>query len=147
MAQTKQSAALGFIFVTIFIDVLGLGIIIPVLPKLLQVMGHLDVNQASKYIGWLTFVYAFMQLLFASIMGNLSDRFGRRPVLLISLFGFGLDYAVIAFAPTIAWLFVGRVIAGIYPGQALLRQPLISLMLVPAISGQQISAWWALRPL
>ena len=113
MAKIKQSAALGFIFVTIFIDVLGLGIIIPVLPKLLQVMGHLDVNQASKYIGWLTFVYALMQLLFASIMGNLSDRFGRRPVLLISLFGFGLDYAVIAFAPTIAWLFVGRVIAGI----------------------------------
>jgi len=113
MSKTKQSAALGFIFVTIFIDVLGLGIIIPVLPKLLQVMGHLDVNQASEYIGWLTFVYAFMQLLFASIMGNLSDRFGRRPVLLISLFGFGLDYAVIAFAPTIAWLFVGRIIAGI----------------------------------
>ncbi len=113
MPKIKQSAALGFIFVTIFIDVLGLGIIIPVLPKLLQVMGHLDVNQASKYIGWLTFVYALMQLLFASIMGNLSDRYGRRPVLLISLFGFGLDYAVIAFAPTIAWLFVGRIIAGI----------------------------------
>ena len=113
MSKTKQSAALGFIFVTIFIDVLGLGIIIPVLPKLLQILGHISVNQASKYIGWLTFVYASMQLVFASIMGNLSDRFGRRPVLLISLFGFGLDYAVMAFAPTIAWLFVGRTIAGI----------------------------------
>jgi len=113
MSKTKQSAALGFIFVTIFIDVLGLGIIIPVLPKLLQILGHINVSQASKYIGWLTFVYASMQLVFASIMGNLSDRFGRRPVLLISLFGFGLDYAVMAFAPTIAWLFVGRIIAGI----------------------------------
>jgi len=113
MAQPKQSAALGFIFVTIFIDVLGLGIIIPVLPKLLQILGHIDVNGASKYIGWLTFVYASMQLLFASIMGNLSDRYGRRPILLISLFGFGLDYAVMAFSPTIAWLFVGRIIAGI----------------------------------
>ena len=107
MAKTTQSAALGFIFVTIFIDVLGLGIIIPVLPKLLQVLGHINVNRASEYIGWLTFVYASMQLIFASIMGNLSDRYGRRPILLISLFGFGLDYVVMAFAPTIAWLFVG----------------------------------------
>ena len=109
----KPSAALGFIFVTIFIDVLGLGIIIPVLPKLLQVLGHISVNRASEYIGWLTFVYASMQLIFASIMGSLSDRYGRRPILLISLFGFGLDYVVMAFAPTIAWLFVGRTIAGI----------------------------------
>jgi len=113
MAKSKNSAALGFIFVTIFIDVLGLGIIIPVMPKLLEILGHINVNEASEYIGWLTFVYASMQLIFASIMGNLSDRYGRRPILLISLFGFGLDYAVMAFAPTIAWLFVGRTIAGI----------------------------------
>src|SRR5471030_2638547 len=113
MAKTTQSAALGFIFITIFIDVLGLGIIIPVLPKLLQVLGHINVNRASEYIGWLTFVYASMQFVFASIMGNLSDRYGRRPILLISLFGFGIDYVIMAFAPTIAWLFVGRTIAGI----------------------------------
>jgi len=113
VTKPGRSAALGFIFVTIFIDVLGLGIIIPVLPKLLQVLGHINVNRASEYIGWLTFVYASMQLIFASIMGNLSDRYGRRPILLISLFGFGLDYMVMAFAPTIAWLFVGRTIAGI----------------------------------
>src|SRR5258708_34519280 len=113
MPRVKQSAALGFIFITIFIDVLGLGIIIPVLPKLLQVLGHIDVNGASKYIGWLTFVYASMQLIFASIMGNLSDRYGRRPILLISLFGFGIDYVVMAFASSIAWLFVCRTIAGI----------------------------------
>src|ERR1700744_5999329 len=109
----KTSAALGFIFVTIFIDVLGLGIIIPVLPKLLMILGHINPNEASEYIGWLTFVYASMQLIFASIMGNLSDRYGRRPILLISLFGFGLDYMVMAFAPPIAWLFLGRTIAGI----------------------------------
>ncbi|WP_259069469.1 TCR/Tet family MFS transporter [Mucilaginibacter sp. X4EP1] len=113
MAKSKQSAALGFIFITIFIDVLGLGIIIPVLPKLLQTLGHIDVREASRYNGLLTFVYASMQLIFASIMGNLSDRFGRRPILLISLFGFGIDYMVMAFAPTILWLFVGRTIAGI----------------------------------
>ncbi|MBS1531943.1 MAG: TCR/Tet family MFS transporter [Bacteroidetes bacterium] len=111
--KLNKKAALGFIFVTIFIDVLGLGIIIPVLPKLLQILGHIDVNKASEYIGWLTFVYASMQLIFASVMGNLSDRYGRRPILLISLVGFGLDYVVMAFAPTIAWLFAGRTIAGI----------------------------------
>ena len=113
MAKPKTSAALGFIFVTIFIDVLGLGIIIPVLPKLLQTLGHIDINTASRYNGLLTTVYAVMQLVFAAVLGNLSDRYGRRPVLLISLFGFGIDYLFMAFAPTIGWLFVGRTIAGI----------------------------------
>jgi len=113
MAKTRHSAALGFIFVTIFIDVLGLGIIIPVLPKLLQTLGHIDNSTASRYNGWLTFVYASMQLIFASVMGNLSDRYGRRPVLLISLFGFSIDYMFMAFAPSITWLFAGRTIAGI----------------------------------
>ena len=113
MAKTKQSAALSFIFITIFIDVLGLGVIIPVLPKLLMALGHIDVNTASRYNGWLTTVYAIMQLIFAAILGSLSDRYGRRPVLLISLFGFSIDYMFMAFAPTIGWLFVGRIIAGI----------------------------------
>jgi len=93
--------------------VLGLGIIIPVLPKLLQSLGHIGLPDASRYNGLLTTVYATMQLLFATLLGNLSDRYGRRPVLLISLFGFGIDYMVMAFAPTIAWLFVGRTISGI----------------------------------
>ncbi|MES2112854.1 MAG: TCR/Tet family MFS transporter [Bacteroidota bacterium] len=109
----KKNAALGFIFITIFIDVLGLGIIIPVLPKLLEVLGNIDISKASTYIGWLTFVYASMQFAFASVMGNLSDRYGRRPILLISLFGFAIDYLVMAFSPSILWLFVGRTIAGI----------------------------------
>jgi DHA1 family tetracycline resistance protein-like MFS transporter len=109
----KRSAALGFIFITIFIDVLGLGIILPVMPKLLQTLGHFDISTASKYNGWLTLIYASMQLVFASIMGSLSDRYGRRPVLLISLFGFSIDYIFMAFAPSIAWLFVGRFIAGV----------------------------------
>ncbi|MFD2865992.1 TCR/Tet family MFS transporter [Mucilaginibacter antarcticus] len=111
--KSKRSAALGFIFITIFIDVLGLGIIIPVMPKLLETLGHVDVSTASKYNGWLTLIYATMQLVFASIVGSLSDRYGRRPVLLASLFGFSIDYVFMAFAPTIAWLFVGRFIAGI----------------------------------
>ncbi|MDB4925560.1 TCR/Tet family MFS transporter [Mucilaginibacter sp.] len=113
VTKSKRSAALGFIFITIFIDVLGLGIIIPVMPKLLQTLGHVDISTASKYNGWLTLIYATMQLVFASVMGNLSDRYGRRPVLLISLFGFSIDYMFMAFAPSIAWLFVGRFIAGV----------------------------------
>ena len=106
-------AALGFIFVTIFIDVLGLGIIIPILPKLLEQLAHVDISMASQYSGYLTFTYASMQFLFAPVLGNLSDRYGRRPVLLFSLLGFGIDYLFMAFAPSIIWLFVGRFIAGI----------------------------------
>ncbi|HEX4375344.1 MAG TPA: TCR/Tet family MFS transporter, partial [Puia sp.] len=112
MKRSKQ-AALGFIFVTLLIDVTGWGIIIPVMPKLIEQLIHGSVNVASKYGGWLTFAYAFMQFICAPILGNLSDKYGRRPVLLFSLFGFGIDYLFLSFAPTIAWLFVGRAIAGI----------------------------------
>ncbi|RWY54078.1 TCR/Tet family MFS transporter [Mucilaginibacter gilvus] len=112
--KTHQGkAALGFIFVTVFIDTLGLGIIIPILPKLLEKLAHVDVSMASQYSGYLTFTYAMMQFICAPILGNLSDRYGRRPVLLFSLLGFGVDYLFMAFAPTIFWLFVGRFIAGI----------------------------------
>ena len=95
------------------IDVIGLGIIIPVLPKLIEEMIGGDLSMASTYAGWLMFAYATMQFLFSPIIGALSDRYGRRPVLLISLFGFGVDYLLMGFAPTIAWLFVGRLISGI----------------------------------
>src|SRR5579862_3272759 len=116
MEQTpklRRQAALSFIFITIFIDVLGLGIIIPVLPKLLETLGHVGNSVASEYNGWLTFTYAFMQFVFSPVIGNLSDQVGRRPILLASLLGFGIDYTFMAFAPTIAWLFVGRFIAGV----------------------------------
>ncbi len=109
----SRPAALRFIFITLLIDVTGLGLIIPVLPKLITELIHGNLSAASEYGGWLTFSYAIMQFLFAPVLGNLSDRFGRRPVLLFSLLGFGIDYIFLAFAPTIAWLFVGRVIAGI----------------------------------
>jgi len=109
----KRPAALGFIFITLLLDVIGLGIIIPVLPSLISEMIDGDLSVASQYGGWLMFAYAGMQFLFAPVLGGLSDRFGRRPVLLASLFGFGIDYLVVAFAPNILWLFVGRIIAGI----------------------------------
>ena len=108
-----RQAGLIFIFVTILIDVLGLGIIIPIVPQLVGELVHGDISVASSYYGWLIAAYAAMQFIFAPIMGGLSDRFGRRPVLLLSLFGTGADYIFMALAPTIAWLFVGRLIAGI----------------------------------
>lgn len=111
--SSKKSAAIGFIFITMLIDIIGIGIIIPVIPKLLQELNHSDISEAAKLGGWLAFAYAFTQFLFAPFMGNLSDRFGRRPVLLISLMAFAVDYLVLALAPTVTWLFVGRIIAGI----------------------------------
>ncbi len=109
----KRKAALGFIFATLLIDVMGLGIIIPVIPKLIEHLIHGNLSEASGYALWLTAAYAGMQFLFSPVIGNLSDRFGRRPVLLFSLLGFSVDYMFSAFAPTIAWLFVGRIVAGI----------------------------------
>ena len=112
MATTRK-AALGFIFLTLLIDITGLGIIIPVLPKLIEELIHGNISTASRYAGWLTFTYAIMQFLFSPVLGNLSDKFGRRPILLFSLFGFGVDYIFLSFAPTIGWLFIGRAVAGI----------------------------------
>jgi DHA1 family tetracycline resistance protein-like MFS transporter len=112
MASNKQ-AAVGFIFATILLDVIGLGIIIPVVPQLLQHLLHItdrsDISAISKPAMYLTFIYAAMQFVFAPILGSLSDHYGRRPILLFSLLGFGLDYIFLAFAPTIGWLFVGRI--------------------------------------
>jgi DHA1 family tetracycline resistance protein-like MFS transporter len=112
-SDNQRAPALGFIFVTILIDVIGLGIIIPVVPKLIQQLTGEGLSRASIYNGWLTFAYAAAQFCFAPVMGGLSDKLGRRPVLLAALLGLGLDYIFLSFAPTLAWLFVGRVVAGI----------------------------------
>lgn len=109
----NTKSALRFIFFTLLIDVTGLGLIIPVIPKLIEQLTGGDVSTASQWGGWLTFAYAIMQFLFAPIMGNLSDKYGRRPILLLSLLGFAVDYVFVSFAPTIGWLFVGRLIAGV----------------------------------
>ncbi len=113
MAKKPQRSALTFIFITILIDVTGLGIIIPVVPQLIMELTGEGLSKAAMYGGWLMFCYAFVQFIFAPIIGGLSDRFGRRPVLLLSLAGFGLDYVVTGFAPNIYWLFGARIIAGI----------------------------------
>jgi DHA1 family tetracycline resistance protein-like MFS transporter len=111
MAQPKK-AAIGFIFITLLIDVMGWGLIIPVMPRLIAQLKHIEINDASAYGAWLLFAYAFTQFLCAPLIGNLSDRFGRRPILLCSLLGFGIDYIFLALAPSYGWLFIGRVIAG-----------------------------------
>ena len=113
MKKKHKSAAIGFIFITMLIDITGWGIIIPVIPKLIKELINGDISEAAKYGGWLTFAYAITQFLFAPLIGNLSDKFGRRPIILISLFAFALDYLLLAFSPTIVWLFVGRIIAGL----------------------------------
>lgn len=110
---SKQNAAVGFIFITLLIDVIGFGIIIPVMPGLISGLKNVDISTAAKYGSYLTVAYSVTQFVFAPILGNLSDKYGRRTVLLCSLFGFGIDYLFLALAPTYTWLFIGRVIAGI----------------------------------
>lgn len=107
-----RQAAIGFIFVTILIDTIGFGIIIPVLPNLIIELNHGTTSEAARIGGWLIFAFAIVQFLCAPVLGGLSDRYGRRPILLGSLFGFGLDYIFLALAPTLSWLFLGRIIAG-----------------------------------
>src|SRR5688500_7286118 len=105
--------AILFIFLTILIDCIGIGIIIPTLPALIQELSGGTISTAARYGGWLGFSYAIMSFIFSPVLGGLSDRYGRRPILLISLLGLGLDYIFLAFAPTIFWLFIGRIIAGL----------------------------------
>lgn len=111
--MSRSKASLAFIFITLLVDVIGLGIIIPVIPDLIKELINGSLAEAALYGGWLMFAYAFMQFFCSPIMGGLGDRFGRRPVLLASLFGFGIDYLLLAWAPTIGWLFIGRILAGV----------------------------------
>ncbi|TCZ67365.1 TCR/Tet family MFS transporter [Flaviaesturariibacter aridisoli] len=108
----NPKSALRFIFLTLLIDITGLGLIIPVMPKLIESLTGGNISDAAVWGGALTVAYAAMQFACAPIIGNLSDQYGRRPVLLLSLLGFGVDYLFLSFAPSIGWLFVGRLIAG-----------------------------------
>jgi DHA1 family tetracycline resistance protein-like MFS transporter len=112
-ASKPRVAALTFIFITVVLDMLALGMIVPVLPQLVEEFMHGNTARAAEYVGLFAAVWAAMQFLFSPVLGALSDRFGRRPVILLSNFGLGLDYIVMALAPTVWWLFVGRVISGI----------------------------------
>jgi len=105
--------AMVFILITVLVDTIGFGIIAPVTPELIMELTGEGLSEAALYGGWLMFLYAFTQFFAAPILGNLSDRFGRRPVLMASLFALGLDYLLMALAPNLTWLFVGRAIAGV----------------------------------
>jgi MFS transporter, DHA1 family, tetracycline resistance protein len=107
------SASLPLIAMIVFIDTASIGLIIPVIPSLISGMANVTIDRAAEIGGLLLFSFAVMQFLCAPIIGGLSDRYGRRPVLLFTLTALGLDYALMAWAPTLAWLFVGRIISGI----------------------------------
>ena len=111
MARPKP--AIIFIFITLFLDIFGIGVIVPVLPKLVEQLQGGNVQAAAHAVGWLGALYALMQFIFSPVLGSLSDRFGRRPVILTSLLGSGLDYLLLAWAPNLGWLFLGRIISGV----------------------------------
>jgi DHA1 family tetracycline resistance protein-like MFS transporter len=112
-SSPRRRAALVFIFVTVVLDMLALGMILPVLPHLIEDFLGGDTARAAKIFGLFGSVWAVMQFVSMPVMGGLSDRFGRRPVILLSNLGLGLDYVLMALAPNLRWLFVGRVISGV----------------------------------
>lgn len=105
--------AVAFVLFTVFLDMVGFGLITPVLPALIEDVGHVGLDRASIIGGWMFAAFSIAQFAFAPLAGNLADRFGRRPLLLIAIFGLGLDFALSAWAPTLTWLFVGRILTGI----------------------------------
>jgi DHA1 family tetracycline resistance protein-like MFS transporter len=105
--------AIAFVLITVILDIIGFGIIIPVLPQLIETIGHISLAQAAIMAGWMAFAYAVAQFGCGPLMGNLSDRYGRRPLLLLAIAGLGLDYLLHALAPTLFWIFVGRILAGV----------------------------------
>ncbi len=113
MQQRSIRSTLALVAFIVFVDMMGIGLIMPVMPSLIMEIEGVGIDRAAEIGGLLFFAYAVMQFLFAPVIGGLSDRFGRRPVLLITLAALGVDYALMAWAPTLAWLFVGRVISGI----------------------------------
>jgi DHA1 family tetracycline resistance protein-like MFS transporter len=113
MTATRGRNPLTFVLLAILIDTMGFGIIAPVLPKLIMQIASVDVAGAARVAGWLVVVFAGLQFLLGPAIGNLSDRFGRRPVLLVSMLAFGINYGLMGFAPNLAWLFVGRALTGI----------------------------------
>lgn len=111
--QPSGSASLNLVGFIVFVDMLGIGLILPVMPRLIAEVAHVGIGRAAELGGYLLFAYAVMQFLFAPVIGGLSDRFGRRPVLLATLTALGFDYAVMAWAPSYGWLFVGRLVSGV----------------------------------
>jgi len=132
----NKSAAISFIFITLLVDITGWGLIIPVMPGLIEELTGGNVSDAARYSGWMGFAYAGVQFVCAPLLGGLSDKYGRRPVLLFSLFGFGVDYILLTFAPNITWLFIGRIIAGITGASITTASAYIADISTPATRAQ-----------
>lgn len=113
LTKPATDRAMIFILITVFLDMVGFGIIIPVTPALIGEVGRVTLGEAAVLGGWMAAGYSLAQFLSGPLLGNLSDRFGRRPLLLLSIFGLGLDFLLHALAPTVGWLFVGRLLAGL----------------------------------
>jgi len=114
MTETKsKKEILIFVCIVMFLDALGFGLIIPIMPALIGELSIISNSEAATIAGYLLFTFAGMQFIFAPLLGGLSDRFGRRPILLLALFGFAIDYFVMAAAPTLLWLFIARMISGL----------------------------------
>ncbi len=111
--MSSRKPALAFIFITLALDILGIGLIVPILPELIETFCGGDASTAAGTLGWLSSLYALMQFLCAPLLGSLSDRFGRRSVILSSLLGSGLDLFLMAFAPSLPWFFLGRLVSGV----------------------------------
>ena len=132
--------ALIFVLVTIFIDTVGFGIIIPVLPRLLMELLNGSLGTAALYGGWLMFLFSALQFLSAPVLGNLSDHFGRRPVLLGSLAAFSADFVLMGLAPTIGWLFLGRALSGVFSATYVVASAYVADLTSPA-QRASLDAW------
>lgn len=135
--KTPQTAAkpsrhaITFVLITVFLDMVGFGIVIPVLPRLIEEVGQMSLAQASIIGGWMFFAYSAGQFFFGPLLGNLSDRFGRRPLLLLAIAGLGLDYLLQAVAPDLTWLFIGRLISGVCGASWLIANAFIADVIAP----------------
>lgn len=131
-APVASRHAVTFVLITVFLDMVGFGLIMPVLPALIRDVGQMDLADAAYIGGWMFAAFSFAQFAFSPLMGNLSDRFGRRPLLLVAIFGLGLDFLFSALAPTLFWLFVGRVLAGVCGSSYVIANAYIADVTAPA---------------
>ena len=131
-ARPPMAPAIRFVLATMLINAMGFGVMIPVFPTLIMQLGDATIAQATAIGGHLAFTFALFQFVFSPIIGNLSDRFGRRPVLLGSLAGFAIDFGVMAFAPTLMWLFIARALTGIFGATNGPAQSVIADITLPA---------------
>ena len=125
-ASPASRYAVTFVFITVFLDMVGFGLILPVLPQLIETVGHATLAQAASLGGWMFFAFSLTQFLFSPMMGNLSDAHGRRPLLLLAVFGLFIDYLIMSFAPNLFWLFVGRLFAGFCGGSNVIANAFIA---------------------